>query len=64
MPEEMSNGKIILEKEKRSLYKRSGIKWTKVEEEEFELINGEEVAVSLNKDLEAELFFKITYRFK
>lgn len=64
IPEEMSNGSLILEKEKRILYRRLGAKWQKVEEESFELINGEEVAISLNKDNEAELYFKVSYRFK
>ena len=32
-PEEMSNGKVILEKEKRVLYKQNGLEWVKVEEE-------------------------------
>jgi len=33
VPEEISNGKVILEKEKRSLYRQEGVKWVKVEEE-------------------------------
>ena len=40
MPEELSNGAVILEKEKRILYKNTGAKWVKVEEEVFELVNG------------------------
>ena len=35
-----------------------------MEEESFELINGEDVAISLNKEDEAELYFKLSYRFK
>jgi hypothetical protein len=41
LPEELSNGAVILEKEKRILYKNTGAKWVKVEEEVFELLNGE-----------------------
>lgn len=51
IPEELSNGILLLEKEKRNLFRRCGMKWVKVEEEVIELINGEEVAISLNKDL-------------
>ena len=39
-------------------------KWEKVEQDILELINGEEVAICLNKDLEPDLFFKLNYRFK
>jgi hypothetical protein len=40
---------VILEKEKRSLYRKRGEGWVKIEEEWIELTNGEEIAVSLNK---------------
>ena len=33
IPEDISNGRVLLEKEKRSLYKQEGVKWVKVEEE-------------------------------
>jgi hypothetical protein len=35
-----------------------------VDEEMIELISGDELAISLNKDSEADLFFKVSYRFK
>lgn len=41
MPEELANGCVVLEKEKRLLHRRSGGKWVKTEEETIELINGE-----------------------
>ena len=35
-----------------------------MEEERIEVTNGEEVAVCLNKELNAQIYFKINYRFK
>ena len=64
IPEEMSNGSLILEKEKRILYRKKGGRWVYVEGESFELLNGDEIAIALNKDEEPELSFKVTYRFK
>lgn len=64
VPLEAMNGRVMLEKEKRGLWVRKGGKWMKIEEEWIELINGDEVAVCLNKDLEADMYFKINYRFK
>jgi len=61
---EISNGQIILEKETRTLYRKLGEKWIKVEESIFEVSNGEEVAVSLNKNLLPDMFFKISYEWK
>jgi hypothetical protein len=61
---ELENGQVVLEKEKRSLYRKIGEKWAKVEEESLEVGNGEEVAVCLGKDLRPDLFFKITYEWK
>ncbi len=58
------NGRVVLEKEKRGVWRRKGEKWVKVEEESMELVNGEEVAVCLNKDQSAQIYFKINYRFK
>lgn len=60
MPEE-NYGRLVLEKEKRWLYRQEGAKWVKMEEESMEIVNGEEVAVSLNKNLQADLFWKINY---
>ena len=47
---ELSNGKVVLQKEKRLLYKQTGANWVKVEEEEYEVVNGDMVAISLNKE--------------
>jgi len=64
VPEEVLNGSVIVDKEKRTLYRRKGGRWVKVEEERLELVNGEELAVCLNKDLEADIYFKVSYKFK
>jgi Golgi nucleoside diphosphatase len=37
---ELSNGQVILEKEARSLYRKLGEKWVKIEEGAFEVSNG------------------------
>jgi hypothetical protein len=54
----------VLEKETRSLYRKLGEKWVKVEDGILDLSNGEEVAICLGKDQRPDLFFKINYQWK
>jgi len=49
----MDNGKVMLERdEKYILYRKLGGQWVRLEEKQLELINGQELAVSLNANQE------------
>lgn len=59
---EIDNGKIIIDKSNKILYRMINEKWVKIEEETFEALNGEYISFTLNpKTQEPDFYFKITY---